>query len=130
MKFLEFLNHERYHVLTICLVLLILFVLFSCESQVTSLITPTEKVNRGELQLELDTYFRTAELRFKQLDQQDLFKQQLHNFLIPIAQGGAINWTGLVISLGGLLGIGAEIDNVRRRKEAKANVASTSKTAS
>lgn len=122
MKIQDFLNHERYHIATVTIVLIILFALFSCESKVPSLINTTQKVTRYELQLELDSYFRTAELRFKQLDKQDDFKKQLHDFLVPIAQGGTINWSGLIISLGGILGIGAEVDNVRRRKEAKANV--------
>lgn len=77
---------------------------------------PSQKVTRGELQAEIDYYLARAEVRFKNLDQQDQLKKLLLDNALIISQGGTLNPYGLVASIVTILGAGAAVDNVRRRK--------------
>lgn len=81
-------------------------------------------VSRQELQLELDTYLATAEIRYKQLDQQDELKRQLLDYAVLFAEGGTINPVGAIFTIAALVGIGAEVDNIRKRKIIKSTLTS------
>ena len=70
-------NHERYVVIAFILTPATVVWISGCPSQTSSLINPTQKVTRPELQIELDTILATAEVRFADLQQQDRFKQIL-----------------------------------------------------
>lgn len=96
-----------------CIVLMIWC--YSCEPKVASLKETGEPVTRDELQIELDTYLAQAEVRFKQLDKQDQFKQSLVNAAIQYVQGGQINPIALVVSLFAILGVGQTGDKVRKK---------------
>jgi len=79
-------------------------------------------VTRDELHDELSFIIAQAETRFKSLDRQDELKQLITDQALLFAQGGAINPIGLLTANAALLGIGATVDNVRRRKKEKANL--------
>lgn len=93
-----------------------------CQSEVRSLSGNDTKVSRAELQNELDTYLALAKVRFDQLDKQDEFKQAVFNLGINIAEGGSINPLGMALIFGNIMGIGAAVDNVRKRKVIKTNL--------
>jgi len=112
-------NHERYFIIAIIIVIIILLWMFGCVSTVVSLQDPDRKITRAELQNELDTIYNQAEIRFQQLDQQDEFKKFLLEKAILFAEGGTINPIGLVTAIAGILGVGATVDNVRKRKVIK-----------
>lgn len=94
---------------------------YGCESKVRSLTHDQLLVTRDELRFELDTLIRKAELKYEQLNQQDMIRQTIYNHLSLIAQTGTINPLGVVTALGTLLGIGATADNIRKRKIINAN---------
>lgn len=98
----------------------IIFYIYGCESKVMSLNGP-QMVSRAILQLELDTYMRTAEIRFAQLDKQDAFKKALFDQALITTQTQTINPYGVIATLLGIAGIGATVDNVRKRSEIKKN---------
>ena len=77
------------------------------------------KVTRGELHIEVDTFLAQAEIRYKNLDMQDDFKELVFNKVLLWSQTGQFSPIGLIPTLIGLLGIGAITDNVRKRKEIK-----------
>lgn len=114
-----FLNHERYQAIAIGLVLILLAVMFGCQSKVSSIINPTLQVSRDELQLELNQLLSTAEIKFSQLDQQDQLKATLYQIGLVTAQTGTFNPIGLITAIAGILGVGATVDNVRKRKTIK-----------
>lgn len=121
-KLLAFLNHERYQIVStvLCLGLLIWF--WGCESQVRSLVDSKIKINRDELTAEVDFFLASAEIRFKDLDRQDEFKQYVLDQALLYGQTGTLNPVGIVATLAGILGVGAIADNVRKRKVIKDNV--------
>ncbi len=99
-----------------------------CQVTVQSLLDPQLKVNRTQLEIELNTILATAEMRFKQIDQQELFKRELLNHALLIGQAGTINLYGLIPIAMALLGGGAMADNVRKRKIIRNNITNYVKT--
>lgn len=88
---------------------------YGCYSQVTSIVRPTVLVNRGELEIEVENFIAQAELKFMDLDRQDAVKTTLFNTAIEFMQGGRVNPAAVAIVLGNILGLGAILDNVRKR---------------
>lgn len=121
-KLLTFLNHERYQVISAVLCLSLIVWFWGCESQVQSVVDPARKINRDELTAEVDFFLASAEIRFKDLDRQDEFKQYVLNQALLYGQTGTLNPVGIVATLAGILGVGAIADNVRKRKVIKDSV--------
>lgn len=123
MKFLQTLkdlfNHERYESIAIIIAAGLLIWFYGCDSKVPSIINPEIQVNRTELQMEIDQLLSLAEYRYTQLDQQDLLKEALLTHAMLVAQGGTLNPIAVITAIAGILGIGATVDNVRKRKEIK-----------
>jgi len=87
-----------------------------CESKVTSITTPSAKVSRSELQVEVESFLAIADLRFADLNKQDEFRNELFKHAALWAQGGTLNPVGLALSLASIIGIGATVDNVTKRR--------------
>lgn len=123
MKFLQTLkdlfNHERYESIAIVIAAGLLIWFYGCDSKVPSITDPAVQVNRTELQMEIDQLLSLAEYRYTQLDEQDRIKEALLTHAILVAQGGTLNPIAVVTAIAGILGIGATVDNVRKRKEIK-----------
>ena len=99
-----------------------------CQVTVQSLLDPTLKVSRAQLEIELQTILATAEMRFRQIDQQEQFRQELLNHALVIGQAGTVNLYGLIPIALSLLGAGAVADNVRKRKIIRSNITEYVKT--
>lgn len=112
-------NHERYQTIAIILISALLIWTYGCPSQVESLFVPGKHVTRSGLQIEMDTLLATAAARVQDLDQQDAIKRILYQQALLTAAGSQVNILGLVTSIAAVLGIGATVDNVRKRKELK-----------
>lgn len=120
-KITSILNHERYKLVGAVLCIALMFWFYGCESQVPSLVHVGKKVNRAELQLELEQLIASAGVRVMDLDRQNAFKSALFEQSVLLAQGGTINPVGLGLSIAAILGIGATVDDVRTRKRTKNN---------
>lgn len=101
----------------VCLFLgcFVLFSAYSCQSTVVSIVNPQLRITRSEMVAEVNSFLAIAESRFEDLDRQDLVKGTLFNHAVDLLQGGRINPAGIALLLGNVLGIGAVIDNVRKR---------------
>lgn len=121
-KFKDLINHERYQAIAIGCVVVLLLWFFGCESKVRSLANPQTLVTRAGLEAEVDFYLAQAEIRFNDLDRQDAFKTKLMEAAAIAAEGGKINILGLILANIGILGAGAAVDNVRKRKIIKSNL--------
>lgn len=119
MKLKEFLNHNRYQVISTILICLVLVWTYACQPQVASMQSPGIKVNRSELQMELEHFIALAEIRFEDLHRQEQLRQTLFEHTTLWATSGTINPIGVLMSVGALLGLGAVTDNVRTKIKAK-----------
>jgi len=115
----KFMNHERYQTISIFLVLILLIVAYGCESKVESIRTPGTRINRGELEIEINTILQEAELRADELNMKDDLKETLYRIGVTTAQSGTVNPIGVLSAIAGILGIGAITDNVRKRRDIK-----------
>ena len=93
--------------------------ILGCPSTVNSIQDPKRKVTRAELQAEIDYMLSIAEVRFKDLEKLDQLKKILFNSSVLLASGGTVNPIGVVTSIAAILGVGATVDNVRKRKKLK-----------
>jgi len=114
-KILAFLRHNSGIVIGISLGFFIVLYAYGCQSVVVSMIDPSKKVTRQQLVSEVDYFLSQAEARFADLDRQDLVKNTIFNSVLDLAAGGDVNPLGILTVLGNVVGLGAVIDNVRKR---------------
>lgn len=100
---LKWFNDNHWYVIAAVIIVSMCLWTYGCESQVASLIDPAKKVNRMELQVELEYVAGIAKTRVADLDKQDAIKQALFDALTTVSQGGQINAMGL-LNLAGTIG--------------------------
>lgn len=110
-----FIRHNSGIVIGSILCILTIVWVYGCPSRVTSITKAPELVTRAELEIEVDYFLEMAEVRFAELDQQDEFKRTIFAFAISLLESGSLNPGAVALVLGNLLGLGAIIDNVRKR---------------
>lgn len=116
----KLLNHERYQSIAVLLICAFLLWFYGCDSKCNSLTRPNTQVTRGELAIEIQSLQGLADLRYADLDRQDAFRTAIVEQALIIGQTGTLNPYGVIAMLAGTLGIGATVDNVRKRNEIKA----------
>lgn len=114
-KVYKFIRHNCGLFFSVPICFLVLFYCYSCQSTVVSLVNPGSRITRAELVLEVDHFLSSAELKFHDLDRQDLVKNTIFNSVLELAQGKAVNPIGILITLAGIVGLGAVGDNIRKR---------------
>ena len=112
-------SHNQFLAIAAVIVIVMGVWLVGCTSTTPSILNPDEKVTRPELNAEISMFKVKVEAAVKDLDQQDLFKQELFNIGLAVAQGGTVNPVGAGVTLLGILGIGAVGDNAIKNKEIK-----------
>jgi uncharacterized membrane protein len=100
---LKFLNENHWYIIAAIAISGIAFMVYGCESTVTSLVDPIRKVNRLELQNELNYFVGMAKARDAELDRKDETKQALLDAFNIIGKEGTINPSGL-LNLAGTIG--------------------------
>ena len=118
-KLIAKLNGERCLVIGILIAGLICIWFIGCESKVSSMFDPQDKVTRRILDSEVDLFLARANEKYQILDQKDAFKQLLSDQAALVAQGGTINPWGLLTTITSLIGAGAIVDNVRKGRKLK-----------
>jgi len=118
-KIKALLNHERYQMIAVVVICFFIIWLQGCPSTCNSLIDETRKVTRNELQAEIDLILARAADRVDSIEKQDAIKIALAQNAVLFTTTGTINPVGLVTTVFGILGLGATVDNIRRRKEEK-----------
>lgn len=114
-KIWAFIRHNSGIIIGAVLAIAVLSWSYGCESKVVSITNAPVLVTRPELELEVDHFLKAAEIRFAELDQQDEFKRTFFAMAIEFMQGGKINPVAIAMAIGNILGIGAVLDNVRKR---------------
>lgn len=114
-----FFNHERYQSISIAIVLILLLSIYGCPSTVESIRKPGTRINRSELENEVNYLLMMAEAKALQLNQQDELKNTLYQIGLTTAQTGTFNPIGLITTIAGIVGVGATADNIRKRRDIK-----------
>lgn len=114
-KFYALLRHNAGICIGFACVPVVLIYAYSCQSVVVSMLDPGKRISRPELIAEVDLFLARAEAKFADLDRQDLVKDTIFNSILDLAQGKTPNPIGVVLTLAGILGVGAGVDNVRKR---------------
>jgi len=111
-----FFNHQRYQSLAVLIICLAAIGIYGCNPKVSSLTSSKVKVDREGLDNEVETFLSHAEQQYKKLDEQDKFRELVLKSVIAYSNGTPINPIGFLTTVLGIFGIGATVDNVRRRK--------------
>lgn len=114
-KIYTFARHNPGIVVAFLFLPVILVYIYSCQSVVVSTLDPMKRISRPELIAEVDLFLAQAETKFESLDRQDLVKDTIFNSVLDLAQGKTPNPIGVVLTLAGILGAGAGVDNIRKR---------------
>jgi len=114
-KIWAFTRHNSCQILSIIACSLIVVFAYSCQSTVISIVDKSVRVTRAELLLEVDTFLANAELKFADLDRQDLVKETIFNCVLDLVTGQDVNPIGVATTVLGILGLGAMGDNIRKR---------------
>jgi len=114
-KLWAFVRHNSGIIIGCILAVLVLLWAYGCHSKVVSITNSPLLVTRAELELEVDHFLKSAEIRFQELDLQDEFKRTFFAMAIDFMQGGKINPLAIALAIGNLVGFGAVVDNVRKR---------------
>lgn len=112
-------NHERYQTISIIVCGLLLLFFYGCEPKCKSITQPNLHVTRAELDIEVESIIAKANIGYASLEQQEELRQLLFQQALAAASTGTVNPLSLFTSVGILLGVGATVDNVRKRKEIK-----------
>lgn len=124
-KILQLLNDNHWYIIAAALISATLIWGYGCESQVRSLIDPTKKVNRSELQVEIEYVAGIARTRVEDLDKQDAIKQALFDALTIASTGGQINTMGILNLLATIGAISWGLDRNKKLKDARATTTTT-----
>lgn len=114
-KLWAFVRHNSGIIIGSILCIFTLVWVYGCPSKVTSITDPPKLVSRPELEAEVDYFLQMTEIRFAELDQQDEFKRTIFAMAMGFIDGGSINPAAIFLVLGNLIGVGAVVDNVRKR---------------
>ena len=118
---MAWIRHNQGLAAAIVVVLILITWLTGCASKVQSILTD-RNVTRPELigeinsegrrlEVELANLQELARARLEELDDKDLIKQRIFEFMALTAQTGGVNISGVVALVGGIIGVGAVIDN-------------------
>jgi len=90
---------------------------FGCRPETKSLIHPNIKVDRSELNIEIDTLLAQYENRVADIERQEQLRKFIFEQTLVVAQGNTLNPAGIITALFAILGAGAAADDVRLRRQ-------------
>lgn len=114
-------RHNQGLTIAIIIVLGLLVWSYGCESKVSSLNNSQLMVTRAELEVEIESFMSTAEIRISDLDRQDAIKRKLFEFAVAAAETGTINQSSVFAIISWILFGGVLIDNRRKDGVIKGN---------
>ncbi|MBA7678320.1 hypothetical protein ES703_86593 [subsurface metagenome] len=102
---LHWLKHHRSFLVTALISIGVCIYCYGCEAKTPSLVRPDLRVNRQELQLELDQLIGLAQLRMIDLEKQEAFKAVILQNAMILVQGQPFNPLGLLTGIASIYGI-------------------------
>lgn len=104
------------HCLIVAVVICIVMVMWGigCEPSVKSPFDPTKRVTRTQLDIEVQNIANLVAGAYAEIKRQEQVRDVILNAGLAYAQGTGINPVGLALTLAGILGVGAVVDNRRK----------------
>jgi len=118
-KLKKLFNHDRYQMISVIAAMGFIGLLYGCETTAPSILLPGTKVTARELQAELELLTAKIDNSLADIEHKDKLKKFIYEQSLIVASSGTINPLALLTSLGTILGSGAAIDNIRKRKVIK-----------
>jgi len=115
----ELFNHERYQSISVILAACLLLFMYSCNPKCSSILFPDKKITQAELQGEIGLLQSRIDVATADLEQQQAIRILLIGLANSYAQTGVFSPMSALVGVLGLLGTGAAVDNVRKRKAVK-----------
>lgn len=112
-------NGERYQTIAVIAGCLLIIYYVGCQPKGQSILNPNEKVSQSELQTEIEIVQQRIESSNLTIEQQQQVLDFLFDQALIVAAGGAVNPVAILTGAAAIFGIGATVDNVRKRKEIK-----------
>ena len=112
-------NHERYQSITFIIAFALMISLYSCEPQTTSIINPTQKVTSEQLTNEINYLVAQTETKIADLEKKKAFRDSILRETVKLTTSGNLNVMGIMTNIAAIVGLGATIDNARKRKVIK-----------
>lgn len=106
-------------VITGFLIFIFLIYAYGCKPKAKSLLRPSEKVTREELNLELDTIIARHKMAIGSIEEQERFRQYVFQQTLNIAARNPVSVGGVLTGLLAIIGVGASADDVRLRRQRK-----------
>ncbi len=78
---------------------------YGCEAKTRSLIRTDKRVNRKELQLELDQFISMAQIRMVDLDKQEQLRAVVLQNALILVQGQPLNPLGILTGIAAIYGV-------------------------
>lgn len=114
---LKFCNDNHWFLIGGACIAAMTFWIYGCQSTVTSMIDPNQKINREQLILETDYIIGQAKVKLQDLDRQDELKQLILDQAAIFGTTGTFNPMGL---LNTLISIGAISFGLNRNQKLNA----------
>lgn len=111
---LVWLKKYRSIILTGLITLFMLLYIYGCEPKTQSLVRSNVRINRQELQLELDQLIGLAQLRMIDLDKQEALRGIILQNAFILVQGQPFNPLGLITAMAAIYGVtqgGSKVTN-------------------
>ena len=118
---LEWFKKHATLLITILVTVGLVFYLVACEPKTISLRETNKKVNRQELQLELDQIIGLAQLRMVDLDRQEQLRAIILQNALVLVQGQPFNPVGLITAAAAIYGLTQGGKNISKVVASKHN---------
>ncbi len=96
-------DHKPF-VITAIVSICVMAYLYGCESEVRSMYDNGRRINRQELQLELDQFMGRVQIAMLSLDKQDRLRAIILDNALILVQGQPLNPLGLLTGIGAIYG--------------------------
>lgn len=119
LKFLKLLNENHWYLIAGVIACGFVVWLYGCQSTVTSLLHPQQRITRAQLDLEVDYFMGQAKIKLAELDQHDQIKYLLLDQAAIFGSTGTFNPMGLLNTFISIGAIAFGLDRNKRLKEVR-----------